>query len=253
MNAKTIALIATVTAAGFVPAIAGAQTFYTGDASRTQFATATLGGAITTEGFEGITTPTSNGIGNVPEGTTFSRNGLSITGSFSNLNVLDNTYVNGGNQIKNRFGAATGSVLDDNFGNLTFTFAAPVNSFALDLSTIARGFVGASSGAFVLTINGISNTYNYSGTTGFGFLGYTSPTLFSSATITTSKTFDSELDNVQFGTIASSIAAATPEPGTWLMMIVGFGLAGFALRSAKRRSDVKFTAGINGIASGSIA
>lgn len=31
-----------------------------------------------------------------------------------------------------------------------------------------------------------------------------------------------------------ALAAATPEPGTWAMMIIGFGVAGFALRRRQR-------------------
>lgn len=43
------------------------------------------------------------------------------------------------------------------------------------------------------------------------------------------------LDNLSF---TSGIASAAPEPGTWLMMILGFGTVGFALR---RRPKVKTT------------
>lgn len=32
-----------------------------------------------------------------------------------------------------------------------------------------------------------------------------------------------------------SLSSAVPEPATWAMMIAGFGLAGAALRSARRR------------------
>ena len=35
-----------------------------------------------------------------------------------------------------------------------------------------------------------------------------------------------------------SIAFATPEPGTWAMLILGFGLAGWQLRSSKRRTKL---------------
>lgn len=37
-----------------------------------------------------------------------------------------------------------------------------------------------------------------------------------------------------------SIAFATPEPGTWAMLILGFGLAGFGIRRRKRRSTLAF-------------
>ncbi len=221
-------------------AASAAPVFYTGDTGRTNFGTATAGGTITTDGFEGITTPTSGGIGVVSEGTSFARTGYTIgTGGIAGatLSVLDNTYVNGGNQIRNRFGMSTGSVVDDSYGDLTFTFGTPINAFGLDIATIARGFVGSSSGAFVLTVNGTPYTYNYSGSSGFGFLGITTDTAFSSLTITTSKVNDSLFDTVRFGTLAAA-TPAVPEPATWAMMIAGFGLVGGAMR--RRRTQVAF-------------
>jgi hypothetical protein len=50
-----------------------------------------------------------------------------------------------------------------------------------------------------------------------------------------------------------SVAAPTgavPEPATWAMMILGMGAVGFAMRSAKRRSDAKFDAKIKAITAG---
>jgi hypothetical protein len=43
-----------------------------------------------------------------------------------------------------------------------------------------------------------------------------------------------------FGAITFDIAAASgvPEPATWAMMLIGFGLAGGAMRSAKRRQKL---------------
>ncbi|WP_174285504.1 nidogen-like domain-containing protein [Sphingomonas bacterium] len=49
------------------------------------------------------------------------------------------------------------------------------------------------------------------------------------------------------------VAAAAPEPGTWAMMILGFGVVGFAMRNAKRRSDDKFDAKIKKITYGAVA
>lgn len=56
------------------------------------------------------------------------------------------------------------------------------------------------------------------------------------------------------GTITSLASvfevAAVPEPASWAMMLVGFGAVGLAMRSAKRRSDVKFDMKIKRIAAG---
>ena len=48
-------------------------------------------------------------------------------------------------------------------------------------------------------------------------------------------------------------APAVPEPATWAMMILGMGAVGFAMRSAKRRSEEKFDAKIKTITYGAVA
>lgn len=48
----------------------------------------------------------------------------------------------------------------------------------------------------------------------------------------------------------SGPTGAVPEPATWAMMILGFGLIGFAMRAAKRRDEAKFEAKIKRIAAG---
>lgn len=37
--------------------------------------------------------------------------------------------------------------------------------------------------------------------------------------------------------VSGQIQAAVPEPGTWAMMLLGFGMVGGAMRSARRRKD----------------
>ncbi len=49
---------------------------------------------------------------------------------------------------------------------------------------------------------------------------------------------------------AAAVAAAVPEPSTWLMMLFGFGMIGYGMRSAKRRSDEKFETKIKNITYG---
>lgn len=39
---------------------------------------------------------------------------------------------------------------------------------------------------------------------------------------------------------AAPIAAAVPEPATWLTMIAGFGLVGFAMRQRRQRTTIRF-------------
>lgn len=54
--------------------------------------------------------------------------------------------------------------------------------------------------------------------------------------------------NVQLNEVA--VAAAVPEPSTWLMMLFGFGMIGYGMRTAKRRSDEKFETKIKNLTYG---
>ena len=47
-----------------------------------------------------------------------------------------------------------------------------------------------------------------------------------------------------------AVAAAVPEPATWMMMLFGFGMIGYGMRSAKRRSNEQFETKINNITYG---
>lgn len=46
--------------------------------------------------------------------------------------------------------------------------------------------------------------------------------------------------NLSLSTISAKATAAVPEPATWMMMILGFGMAGAALRRQRVRSRVRF-------------
>ena len=49
------------------------------------------------------------------------------------------------------------------------------------------------------------------------------------------------------------VTGAVPEPASWAMMILGMGAVGFALRSAKRRSEEKFETKIKNMTYGAVA
>jgi PEP-CTERM motif len=76
---------------------------------------------------------------------------------------------------------------------------------------------------------------------GLGFTQFSSPTLFTgSANAPTFLTGSFTLNNPFFGNgtlTISPIASAVPEPTTWAMMIVGFGLVGGAMRFRRRDAD----------------
>lgn len=71
-----------------------------------------------------------------------------------------------------------------------------------------------------------------------GFTQFSSPTLFTgSASDPTFLTGSFNLNNPFFGNgtlTISSIVAGVPEPATWAMMIIGFGLTGAAMRFRRR-------------------
>ena len=56
-----------------------------------------------------------------------------------------------------------------------------------------------------------------------------------------------------YALLADVSISAVPEPATWAMMIIGFGVVGGAMRAAKRRSDETFDAKIKRIAEGEAA
>ena len=78
-----------------------------------------------------------------------------------------------------------------------------------------------------------------------GFTQFSSPTLFSGTrTAPVFSTGSFTLVNPFFGNGTLNISQASgsvPEPGTWLMMIVGFGFLGGTLRYRRRSTTVKFT------------
>ena len=63
----------------------------------------------------------------------------------------------------------------------------------------------------------------------------------------------SNLNASYAGTINFSATPAVPEPATWGMMILGFGVVGYAMRRGMRRSNEKFDAKIKRITYGTAA
>jgi hypothetical protein len=60
-------------------------------------------------------------------------------------------------------------------------------------------------------------------------------------------------DGFKIANLVVTPTGAVPEPATWAMMIVGFGLVGFAMRSSKRRSNVKFEWNMKRISTGAVS
>ncbi len=119
-------------------------------------------------------------------------------------------------------------------GEMTlFTFASPIKAFG--------GFFNLTPGGVAqllrFSIDGVDVGTQTASVSGFQFFGFSSTTAFSSVKIVAgtgsgnAETY--HLDNLRFA------AAAVPEPATWAMMILGFGLIGGAMRS-RQTAKVRF-------------
>jgi len=108
--------------------------------------------------------------------------------------------------------------------SFTFNFVNPVGGFGLfaepnpfDL----REF------SFVLS-DGSSTSASYHGSAGAGFLGFLGSGI-------TSVTVSSDVDFAVGDFYTTAAAGGVPEPTTWAMMILGFGVVGASMRRKKAR------------------
>ena len=112
----------------------------------------------------------------------------------------------------------------------TFSFAGGANGFGA-IFDLNPGGLGQGIG---FTLNLVGGGTEFAGsllTSTVGFFGFTSTNAFTSVTLRGDSGCCAEtynLDNLQFG-------SAVPEPGTWMLMVVGFGLVGAGMR---KRSTV---------------
>ncbi|WP_428333165.1 PEPxxWA-CTERM sorting domain-containing protein [Novosphingobium sp.] len=129
-----------------------------------------------------------------------------------------------------------GTTVSDNVGQ-TFTYSTTFSLTGLDASTASfAGMFAADDGVNELLLNGklipiSAGTYN--SWTDFSYAG----PLFVSGENTLSFVTNNNGGgaaglNVDF----TSATAAVPEPATWAMMLVGFGMIGMTVRSRRRRN-----------------
>ncbi|TRW17609.1 PEPxxWA-CTERM sorting domain-containing protein [Glacieibacterium frigidum] len=231
---KSLVNAALIAGALSAPALA-APTVYSDAAA---FAAATTG--LSTNGFEGVAAGQSTWI---LQSGSYSQPGFTITQNTNNAFNTDPA------QTSYYYNWGTGDVINTPYsGTLTVTFSTAVTAFGLDLGTfyslpfpfppgVTPGVattrygvpvtVGTSQGNFTVATNATQN---------FAFFGVTSDTAFTSFTLSAAglapagTTPSIVFDNLSFGTAV----AAVPEPATWGLMIVGFGLVGAGMR--KRRT-----------------
>lgn len=124
-------------------------------------------------------------------------------------------------------GGYTGQILFTNGAtSLSGTFGAPVDAFGFfsepDPFSIHSFTLSLSDGS---SING-----NFNGDAGAGFLGWVGASI-------TGFTISSDV-GFAIGDFYTGSVSAIPEPASWLTMIAGFGLVGFAMRRRKAAAAI---------------
>ena len=220
---QTIRIVALVALAGTLAL--GSQpakaTTYTSSAA---FGAATTG--ITTDNFgsyaAGALVPDGSSLG----GLTYTFNtsaglGGVITAGFYNSfsgNSLAAKQVGGGLSSSDFF-----------YNNEGFTVVFPTAVTAFGIFSNTNLPIGAT---LVTSSGTAATTFTTYDTSTFGFLGFTSPTPFTSATFTSS-IFN--IPEIEYGSVS-----AVPEPSTWAMLILGF--AGVGFMAYRRRSSAMLAA-----------
>lgn len=188
--------------------------------TRAQFQAAVAGSpALTLQNFDGFTsgsTLTDDGFVTYSSSTGTPL----ITSSF-----LTSTTPNGLGRTGVGFFLATDTA--------SFTFGSAITAFAIDINTFAPE---AGSYSVLLNNGGVGGSIfeTFPGTGTGQFIGLTSTTPFTSITVNAASDFSYTLDTLIYGSSAPIIGSAVPEPSTWAMMLLGFGIVGYTIR---RRSN----------------
>ena len=190
--------------------------------SRSAFSAAA--GPLTTQTFNSYTTDTS--FRTTPltfPGFTLAGAGAGqLSENFIDVPPLQFAIFNvDGTPIVNAFTSSASSVI--------FTFLAPITAFGADFASFQDGIVRSS-----IVINGqtiIPDVAGAENSNTVRFLGYTSSTPFTTVTFNGTVGDGFGIDNVSF---SSAVTAAVPEPGTWALMLTGFGAVGFTMRRRQK-------------------
>lgn len=147
-------------------------------------------------------------------------------------------------------GTSTDTWMSTNEANSSLVFnnfSAGVSGFGgLFFTSLMDGSYGL--GDLVLTVSDGVDTviYELFGSTTSSFLGFVSDGDLSSVTITATQSDDvvfwASANNVILGTVEADFDAEVPEPATWALMILGFGLIGAAKRRSKTCAQHRFIA-----------
>ena len=178
--------------------------------------------AITVRAGAGFVQPAENVLAN----TTMS--GTTVMGNTNQTNTAVNVTSNepittSSSNGQSRFVAVDGSPLDQ--ATIALTGGGTFTSAEFNLFNAA-----SDTSSVTIFVNGVAQTFNIgNGQNFFGFSATSGDTITSIA-FNTNGSGVADLRQVRVG----GVAAAVPEPGTWALMLLGFGAVGVSMR--RRRS-----------------
>ena len=166
--------------------------------------------------------------------------GTLITTQFAGSGVtFNNAVLNSQDGILPRDYAGNFQMNTQPFSDLLITFGSTVTDAAFQLVTNpGNSTVNVFLGSTLVD----STTFNASAVIGSSasFYGYTNA-LFDSVRIVAPGSRALLIDNVQFNAAAVGPMPGVPEPATWAMMILGFGVIAAGMRRSRRKVDFALT------------
>jgi hypothetical protein len=189
---------------------------------------------ISSSGDAALAGATTETFGSVAQGSyaNLPLGGVTLTGN--DTLYVESTYAGDynstGNYLANRL---------DGFNSLTFSFVSPVTAFGFNWGASNESWILSAydaSDALIASYSVPESQYSNAG----DFYGIAASGIARGVLTQTSFNFDPVdyvlIDNLRY--VAGDLGAV-PEPESWALMLLGFGVVGGAMRSAKRRQALR--------------